>query len=105
MRTVFKYKIDDFGIKVPGGSKVVLIGRQGCDWYVWLDHETTAQPETRIFTVVGTGHPIPDGATHVGSFQDPPFVWHVYELAPEPRPVGQEARAETLRSIATRISS
>ena len=34
---------------------------------------------TRRFWTIGTGHHIPDEFIHIASFQDGPFVWHVYE--------------------------
>lgn len=30
--------------------------------------------------IIGTGHPIPDGAEHLASCLDGPLVWHLYRL-------------------------
>ena len=46
---------------------------------VWFENEP---PTTRRLRVFGTGHPIPDGAEHVGStarMANGRLVWHVYE--------------------------
>lgn len=32
------------------------------------------------YAVYGTGHPIPESATHVGTALDGGLVWHLYEL-------------------------
>lgn len=39
----------------------------------WERHELP-----RGIYIVGTGHPIPTGCTHVGSLQDGGFVWHLF---------------------------
>lgn len=49
----------------------------------WAEHDDTREPEVRTFTIVGTGHPIPDGAVYVGTAPRTRegLVWHLYELA------------------------
>ncbi|MEU1663570.1 hypothetical protein ABZ547_08140 [Streptomyces sparsogenes] len=48
---------------------------------VWAINGQTA-PTRRGFRVYGTGHPIPDDATHVGTAIPPggQLVWHLLEL-------------------------
>lgn len=36
--------------------------------------------ETRTFTIIGTGHDVPETGTYIGTVFDGPFVWHVYEV-------------------------
>jgi len=51
--------------------------KQLCFWAVVNpgDKETV-----REFMVVGTGHNFASTFDHVGTVQDPPFVWHLLEL-------------------------
>lgn len=78
VRTIHKFPIGQ-PIEAPADAKVVLIGAQGNRVCVWLEIETTKPTARRLFSMYGTGHPIPDSAVHVGSFQDGSFVWHIYE--------------------------
>lgn len=50
----------------------------------WAENDPRAEASDRAFLVVGTGHPIPDGARWAGT---PPrtalgLVWHLYEVTP-----------------------
>lgn len=75
-------------IELPVGAKVVMVGTQINEGeeliYCWAEIDTSA---TRLveevrFVVVGTGHPVPLNASHVGSlaFQTDRLVFHVYRL-------------------------
>lgn len=88
MRTVHKFPIlDETPFPVARGAKPVLVGQQGHEVYVWMELDTAAPTELRCFAVLGTGQRVSASAIHVGSFQAPPYVWHVYELpAPAPTP-------------------
>lgn len=91
-RTVFKYRIDsalDDPVFMPRDAVEVLVGHQGRHVFVWAEHWLPEEEgeekrmEKRRYGVYGTGHEIPDEATHVGSFLTQPdgaFVWHVYRL-------------------------
>lgn len=35
---------------------------------------------TQRVKIIGTGHPIPDGAEHLATCLDGPLVWHLYKL-------------------------
>ena len=92
MRTVHKFPVlDEAPFPVARGAKPVLVGQQGKEVYVWMEIDTMEPTTLRRFSVIGTGWAVPCGSTHVGSFQAPPYVWHVYELpapapAEEPKP-------------------
>lgn len=48
----------------------------------WAEHNSDKPERLRKFIIVGTGHPIPEGAVYVGT---PPrtehgLVWHLYEV-------------------------
>lgn len=83
MKTIHKYplKITDVQpILIAPGYRVAHVGldpiRQLC---LWAIIETETQKKPGLIFVVGTGHPIPDLAkTHLGSYVDAPFVWHIF---------------------------
>jgi hypothetical protein len=80
----------DFTLPIHPESKIVLVERQegAADGTFCIWNEDGLLPGVareatgwfRHFTVVGTGHEVPRGATHVASWQEPPFVWHLFEL-------------------------
>lgn len=49
----------------------------------WSEHDENASTMTRSFQVFGTGHPLPPGASFVGTAPRTAegLVWHLYELA------------------------
>lgn len=88
MRSVHKHPFSHLSqplqVQCSRLAKVVLVDTQGGVPTVWIDDERDEAIHTmrRNFMVIGTGHPIPDGATHVGSLMQGAFVWHVYQLQP-----------------------
>jgi len=85
MKTIWKYQIHlgkgNGKFDIPKGGKIVHVA---CPQHLilnfWVEVETTNNIlELRHFTVLGTGHPIPDGAKYVGTAVDTNFVWHLYE--------------------------
>ncbi len=84
MSTVYKYPFqvdDDVRIDMPIGAEILLIETQNGVPTIWAQVNPKATYVTRRFRVVGTGHPFEsDRVKHVGSFQQPPFVWHLYEV-------------------------
>ncbi len=87
MRTIFKYTITaNEPIKkfdLPLGAKVVEVGSQEPGTLqFWVDSgiDNFLENEIRTFRIYGTGHPIDENDTYVGTAFDPPFVWHLFEL-------------------------
>lgn len=61
---------------------------------IWALVDSDSPPETRRFQIFGTGHPLPRGARHVGTYGDGPFVRHVFEMIGEPLPDGLDLPAD-----------
>ena len=63
-------------------ARVVLVDCQGKTPTLWIedDWDGGLRSTWRNYMAFGTGHPIPDNAVHVGSFQMGSYVWHVYWL-------------------------
>lgn len=83
MKTVHKFPLTIGNISVlhmPAGATVLHVGLDpGNRICLWAFVDTDLVSETRIFTVVGTGHEVPDGLEYIGSVVQGPFVWHVFE--------------------------
>lgn len=71
-------------VPVPYDARVVHVGAQAGELCLWVRLDTDEPYRDRHFLVVGTGHeaPHPLLSDHVGSVQDGPFVWHVFQLKP-----------------------
>ena len=85
MKTIWKYEFevnDNFILSMPMRAKVLHIECQGRTPCIWAIGDPSAEKTKRKFRVVGTGHPISDDTllSFVGTFQQPPFVWHVFEV-------------------------
>lgn len=79
-------RIDDSEQVVRGWPIHVGLDPSGqpCVWY-----ESSPEHPHQSLRVVGTGHLVPTGWLHVGSFINPPlFVWHIYR-----RPTPTERRS------------
>jgi len=86
MITIWKYPIpivDSFIIDIPKSSIVRLVECQGLkNPFMWIELNTEEEKVTREFRIFGTGYNqhVDEGRLYwVGSFQTPPFVWHLYE--------------------------
>lgn len=79
MRTIWKFKAT-LPVEADAEGIVRLVGLDPMGvMCVWIEVDSSAPTVVREFAIVGTGHPVPKG-THVGSFVDGMFVWHVYEV-------------------------
>jgi len=47
---------------------------------IWAEVDSEQPAEPAQFQIFGTGHEIPNGATHVATFDSEPFVWHVFDM-------------------------
>ena len=87
MRTVHKYVLalsypSTWRFNVPSGAKVRLVEPQTLGSVcIWMEVNTGAGLVSQAYEIVGTGHPISDGASHIGSCVSGPYVWHVYLVA------------------------
>ena len=81
-RTIWKFNLtkQSSSHEVPIGSKLVHVGKDANGVpAVWLEVSPASPTEKRYFSVIGTGHSVPDGYDHVGTYLAEPFVWHIYE--------------------------
>lgn len=83
--TIFKYPlrtIDFQNVAMPTGARILCCQNQHGDITLWAEVDADAKHEMRTFAVVGTGNPMPTnvGLRYIGSVQQLPFMWHVYEV-------------------------
>ncbi len=87
MKTIWKYKLETSvslpSLFIPEGARFLHMDYQRDDLCLWFEVDVTAERDFRTFQVIGTGHPVPEGGTYLGTVQQPPYVWHVYEVGDE----------------------
>ena len=91
--TVYKYEVPvsdvPWAVGMPIGAKILHVGVSGTDpmttVWIWAEVARDVPTEIRSFQLTGTGHPVPDGLTYVGTAYEAmlPLVWHVWEVTME----------------------
>ena len=83
MKTIWKFPLQGLTtqLEMPYQARILSLQIQDGKPTLWAEVDTEAERETRTFQIKGTGHPLSDLEFYVGTFQDPPFVWHLYEEA------------------------
>lgn len=82
MKEIWKFPIEMGAnkIEMPNGAVVLTVQLQNdipCLWAIVNPEEAS---NTRVFHIHGTGHPLEVAPRdYVGTFQQGPFVWHVFE--------------------------
>lgn len=83
MRRIYKYPVqvtDEFEVLMPVGAMPLSVQMQRGQPCVWALVHEGAQDIYHTFCVVGTGNPVPENAgSYIGTWQDGPFVWHLFE--------------------------
>jgi hypothetical protein len=83
MKTIYKYRVpitDEFELLIPKDARVLTVQMQERFPYIWALVDTYNKDQSRTFYIVGTGNPVPSvECVYVGTFQVPPFVWHLFE--------------------------
>ena len=86
MKTIWKYPLQRAltTIFMPTEAKILTLQVQlGAGPCLWVAVDTDKPPTKRTFALVGTGHELPEGTTYIGTWQEPPFVWHLFEASSE----------------------
>ena len=88
-KVIYKYKIDDEDyadprIKLPAWSKILYVGVQKGDIYIWalIDKDENLS-EYVTFRIVATGEDMEqyflNSHDYIGTVQIESFVWHIYK--------------------------
>lgn len=82
---IWKYTFeiaDSFFLSLPAGARILHAECQQGAPTLWALVDPDAELRARKFRIIGTGHPIDQkGLTHIATFQQQPFVWHLFEEA------------------------
>ena len=82
MRTVYRYPVileDNWEMSMPRGAKILSVGMQNGEPFMWAAVETDNMSTRRYFITRGTGHKIDGLLAFVGMFQVEWLVFHVFE--------------------------
>ncbi len=82
MKTIWKFPMPAprCVIDMPAGAQVIRVSRQPpSNICIWAIVESDNATEKRLFAAVGTGHAIPLDGRYLGTWDDGPFVWHLFE--------------------------
>lgn len=77
---IFKYKIEDGGLSLPLGAKILSCQPQDHCLHLWalVNPEETTMEHYDV-KIIGTGHEFePHGWDYLTTVQDSIFVWHVW---------------------------
>ena len=81
MKSVWKYSLfmGPSKLELPVGAQVLHVDEQDGIPQIWVLVDTEAPKETRHFEVRGTGHAVEEQRAYIGTWQSPPYVWHLFE--------------------------
>lgn len=85
-RVIWKYPIKDMVLTLPRGSRPLAVQAQAGEGMLWVERplENGEHQEQHAFRVHGTGHAtIAPLEQYVGTWQEPPYVWHLYWTPPQ----------------------
>jgi len=84
MRTIHKFPLFRIGqvneVEMARDAIPRRVAMQDGVLCMWAEVDTDTPKKTRRFSVVGTGRPIHENGSYIGTCDDGPFVWHVLEL-------------------------
>jgi hypothetical protein len=82
-KQIWKYKVENI-IEMPKGAEILSVQIQNGEMFnacIWAKVSSENELEKRQFLVVGTGHTFDDtDMVYIGTYQDGPFVWHLFEV-------------------------
>jgi hypothetical protein len=83
-KVIYKYAIDGVGFttqhEMPKGAEFLYVDLQNDTPQAWFLIDPSVDRTTfRLFKVYGTGHKIPMRERYLGTYQQPPYVWHLFE--------------------------
>lgn len=86
MTTIWKYELepaDRQQVLMPKGAAILCVQKQSGGLCLWAMVDSQEKTEPREIALFGTGNPIdvhPERLKYIGTAQQGPFVWHVFEI-------------------------
>jgi hypothetical protein len=88
MRTVHKFPLptnigggDIVELQMPAHAVIRRFALQNHVPTLWVEIDDKTDLMPRRFQIFGTDHPLPAHAAYVGTYEQGPFVWHVYQVS------------------------
>jgi hypothetical protein len=82
IKQIWKYKVENV-IEMPKEAEILSVQIQNGQMFntcIWVKVNPENELEKRQFEVIGTGHSFEDSnKEYIGTYQDGPFVWHLFE--------------------------
>lgn len=85
MKTIWKYPLDlqdKQTVMMPEGAEILTVQMQGAAC-LWALVDSRNVLTDRVIEIFGTGNPMHSDMgverRYIGTIQQPPFVWHVFE--------------------------
>lgn len=83
MATIWKFPFeisDKITVEMPAGAKILHVEVQNGVPCIWAHVHPVQEKRKYAFRIVGTGHEHNDlhAEDHIASFQNGPFVWHLF---------------------------
>jgi hypothetical protein len=82
-KQIWKYTLSGIisNIEMPLDAEILTVQLQNGQPTIWALVNSKNELENRNFAIVGTGNPFDDtNHKYIGTFQDSPFVWHLFEI-------------------------
>ena len=83
MKAIWKFslKLSDGAqeVSMPAHAALVHFAMQDDVPCFWAQVDPSAPKEPRVFSVHGTGHPVPEDRAYRGTCEHGQFVWHLFE--------------------------
>lgn len=86
MKTIWKFPLSDvtpIRVDMPKGAQLLTVQVQSGTPCLWAIVESENAKEARYFEIHGTGNLMYENMgverKYISTFQQPPFVWHVFE--------------------------
>jgi hypothetical protein len=81
MKQIWKYKLSESGIEMPIDAEILSVQLQNDIPHIWAMVSPQNELEKRKFVIVGTGQSFDDtNMKYIGTYQDGPFVWHLFGI-------------------------
>lgn len=82
MNVVYKYPIriaDTQEISMPQGAEIIRVDHDPHGFTcIWAIVNPDNKPQLKSIYIRGTGQPLPEDVKYFASFNEGPFVWHVF---------------------------
>ena len=85
MKRVYKYPVNrnakKFSLILPMNFKFLRVQLQNETAFFWAEVILDGLTVEYKFELFGTGQDIPDTAKHLGTYDDGPFVFHLFQMS------------------------